>query len=146
MPGESILSAKYIILPWSIYAVGLSDNARIALAQQGTLSDPSFQNYLSHLEYFKQPRYSKFIQYPQCLHHLELLIKSQSFREALMHDATTGELAKIQVEHWKTWRERLEDGVSAEEEGKAAQGDQQQAEVNGQQESVPVQAESSKSS
>lgn len=118
----------------------------IALAQQGTLSDPSFQNYLTHLEYFKQPRYSKFIQYPQCLHHLELLIKSQSFREALMHDATIGELAKIQVEHWKTWRERLEDGVPAEEESKKVDEKTEEKQANGQLENVPVQADTNKSS
>merc|ERR1712093_636336 len=90
------------------------------LAQQAVLSDPSFLAYLSYLEYFRQPSFSKFLHYPQCLHHLELLNKSSAFREAIKHDATVAELAKSQVEHWRTWREQLE-GVGG---GAAATGDE----------------------
>jgi mediator of RNA polymerase II transcription subunit 31 len=79
-----------------------------ALAQQSILSSPSFLGYLEYLQYFKQPRYARFIQYPQCLHHLELCVKSESFREAIRHDTTVGELAREQTEHWRTWREELE--------------------------------------
>ena len=79
-----------------------------ALAQQSILSSPAFLGYLEYLQYFKQPRYARFIQYPQCLHHLELCVKSESFREAIRHDTTVGELAREQTEHWRTWREELE--------------------------------------
>lgn len=78
------------------------------LAQQSILSSPAFLGYLEYLQYFKQPRYARFIQYPQCLHHLELCVKSESFREAIRHDTTVGELAREQTEHWRTWREELE--------------------------------------
>lgn len=61
--------------------------------------------YLRYLEYLRSPEYAKFIQYPQCLHHLELVTASESFREAIQHDATAGELAKGSIEHWRTWRE-----------------------------------------
>ena len=88
-----------------------------ALAQQGTLSDPSFLSYLCYLSYFRQPAFSKFLHYPQCLHHLSLLSESEAFREAIMHDATVAELGKAQMEHWRTWREQLEEGSIAANAG-----------------------------
>ncbi|KAL7004749.1 suppressor of hpr1 [Cystobasidiomycetes sp. EMM_F5] len=78
------------------------------LAQQGVLSNPAFIQYLDYLAYFRRPSYSKFVHYPQCFHHLELLVESPAFREAIAQDASATELAKAQGEHWRTWREQLE--------------------------------------
>lgn len=77
-----------------------------ALAQQSILSSEPFLNYLKYLSYFRDAKYSKFIHYPQAFHHLQLIIESESFREAVKTDEVVAELARMQVEHWKTWRER----------------------------------------
>lgn len=78
----------------------------LALAQQSILSSEPFLNYLKYLSYFREAKYAKFIHYPQALHHLELVTESESFREAVKTDEVVAELARTQVEHWKTWRER----------------------------------------
>ena len=100
----------------------------LALAQQSILSSPAFLEYLNYLQYLRAPEYAKFIHYPQCLHHLELCTKSETFREAIQHDATVGELAKTQVEHWRTWRELpvVDDKAT---EGKTEQMEEHAAEI-----------------
>lgn len=85
----------------------------LALAQQSILSSEAFVNYLKYLSYFREAKYAKFIHYPQALHHLELLIESEAFREAVKTDGIVAELARTQVEYWKTWRDR-EPGQDAE--------------------------------
>ncbi|GAA5949182.1 hypothetical protein JCM10213_008235 [Rhodosporidiobolus nylandii] len=82
-----------------------------SLAQQGLLESEPFLNYLTYLLYFRQPRYSRFLQYPQCLHHLSLLTApgaaGESFRKALKEDGLMPQtLAGKQVAHWAGWRER----------------------------------------
>uniref|UniRef100_A0A0K3C4K3 Mediator of RNA polymerase II transcription subunit 31 n=1 Tax=Rhodotorula toruloides TaxID=5286 RepID=A0A0K3C4K3_RHOTO len=54
-----------------------------SLAQQGLFDSEPFLNYLTYLLYFRQPTYSRFLQYPQSLHHLTLLTSSSSFRKAM---------------------------------------------------------------
>ncbi|KAK4047045.1 suppressor of hpr1 [Microbotryomycetes sp. JL221] len=81
-----------------------------SLAMQGTLEDPAFVNYLHYLNYFKDPKYSRFVQYPQCLHHLDLLTapndKGLGFRQALkLQPLLAQDLATKQLSHWAVWRE-----------------------------------------
>ncbi|BGP17502.1 suppressor of hpr1 [Rhodosporidiobolus nylandii] len=90
---------------------GWRGQQRAALAQQGLLESEPFLNYLTYLLYFRQPRYSRFLQYPQCLHHLSLLTApgaaGESFRKALKEDGLMPQtLAGKQVAHWAGWRER----------------------------------------
>ncbi|SCV71805.1 BQ2448_4499 [Microbotryum intermedium] len=76
-----------------------------SLAQQGHLDDPTFLNYLTYLAYFHQPRYARFVHYPLCLQHLDLL-KLESFRHALKDSAfVTERLAAQQLGQWATWRQ-----------------------------------------
>ncbi|GAA6019608.1 hypothetical protein JCM10207_006942 [Rhodosporidiobolus poonsookiae] len=82
-----------------------------SLAQQNLLTSEPFLNYLSYLLYFRQPRYARFLQYPQALHHLGLLTapgeSGASFRRALKDQPLMAqELAGKQVAHWAGWRER----------------------------------------
>jgi hypothetical protein len=79
-----------------------------ALAQQSILSSEPFLNYLKYLAYFRDAKYAKFIHYPQALHHLQLVTESEAFREAVKTDEMVAELARAQVEHWKSWRELRE--------------------------------------
>ncbi|CEQ41252.1 SPOSA6832_02944 [Sporobolomyces salmonicolor] len=74
-------------------------------------------HYLQYLLYFRRPQYSRFLQYPQALHHLELLTapgeKGNSFRKALKEQPLlVQELAGRQVAHWAGWREREGAAVS----------------------------------
>ncbi|SCZ88868.1 BZ3500_MvSof-1268-A1-R1_Chr2-1g04694 [Microbotryum saponariae] len=76
-----------------------------SLAQQGHLDDPTFLNYLAYLAYFQRPRYARFVHYPLCLQHLDLL-KLESFRHALKDSAfITERLAAQQLGQWATWRQ-----------------------------------------
>jgi mediator of RNA polymerase II transcription subunit 31 len=68
---------------------------------------PSWHSYLTYLLYFRQPTYSRFLQYPQSLHHLTLLTSSSSFRKALKEQPLLAqEWAGKMVAHWAGWRER----------------------------------------
>ncbi|GAA5849222.1 hypothetical protein JCM8547_006481 [Rhodosporidiobolus lusitaniae] len=82
-----------------------------SLAQQNLLTSEPFLNYLSYLLYFTSPRFSRFLQYPQSLHHLRLLTfpgpAGESFRKALKEQPLLAqELGGQQVAHWAGWRER----------------------------------------
>ncbi|GAA5999466.1 mediator complex subunit SOH1 [Rhodotorula paludigena] len=88
-----------------------------SLAQQGLFDSEPFLNYLTYLLYFREPRYARFLQYPQCLHHLSLLTApgaaGSSFRRALKDDGLLAqEWAGKMVAHWAGWRE----GERAQEE------------------------------
>ncbi|GAA5827515.1 hypothetical protein JCM11251_003844 [Rhodosporidiobolus azoricus] len=87
-----------------------------SLAIQGLLESETFLNYLNYLLYFRSPRYARFLQYPQCLHHLSLLtapgLPGETFRKTLKEQPLFAqELAGRQVAHWAGWRER--EGVMA---------------------------------
>ncbi|GJN90162.1 hypothetical protein Rhopal_003161-T1 [Rhodotorula paludigena] len=98
-----------------------------SLAQQGL--------YLTYLLYFRDPRYARFLQYPQCLHHLSLLTApgaaGSSFRRALKDDGLLAqEWAGKMVAHWAGWREG--EGAVPGSLGGAASGlVEGKAEVNG---------------
>ncbi|CAA9958788.1 SOH1 Rad5p-binding protein [Pyrenophora teres f. maculata] len=54
------------------------------LAQQKTLDKPDFVAYLGYLQYFKQPRYAKFLHHPgPTLRALELL-QQERFRQDIL--------------------------------------------------------------
>ena len=72
-------------------------------------------SYLTYLRYFKSPRYARFLQYPQALHHLDLLTSPTSgkaFRTALKDQPLLAQdLAGKQLSHWAGWREGGEKSV-----------------------------------
>ncbi|KAH7382220.1 mediator of RNA polymerase II transcription subunit 31 [Pyrenochaeta sp. MPI-SDFR-AT-0127] len=54
------------------------------LAQQKTLDKPDFVAYLSYLQYFKEPKYAKFLHHPgPTLRALELL-QQERFRQEIL--------------------------------------------------------------
>ncbi|CAN3485822.1 mediator of RNA polymerase II transcription subunit 31 [Diutina catenulata] len=83
------------------------------LAQQGYLQQREFQNYVSYLQYWKEPEYSKFLVYPNCLHVLTLLqndqfakdIQNPEFRNSLMNDM---------VERWQSAEPTVESVATSE--------------------------------
>lgn len=82
---------------------------------------PPSHSYLTYLLYFRQPRYSRFLQYPQSLHHLTLLTSSSSFRKALKEQPLLAqEWAGKMVAHWAGWRER--EGLGEAVGGLAGEG------------------------
>ncbi|KAM0754500.1 SOH1-domain-containing protein [Meredithblackwellia eburnea MCA 4105] len=78
-----------------------------SLAQQGLFNDEAFLNYLKYLEYWHKPQFTRFIQYPQSLHHLKLLNHpSKLLIEALTNNQNVAQdLAVKQLAHWAGWRE-----------------------------------------
>nr|Q8MPD6.1 RecName: Full=Mediator of RNA polymerase II transcription subunit 31; AltName: Full=Mediator complex subunit 31 [Taenia solium]CAD21541.1 hypothetical protein [Taenia solium] len=78
------------------------------LAQQGCFDKPEFINYLSYLQYWKSPSYSRFITYPFCLHMLDLL-QSPDFRREVAHESVTRFIDDQMLLHWKNYlRKRAE--------------------------------------
>ena len=71
------------------------------LARQGYLNEPAFVGYLNYLLYWKEPDYSQFLTFPQCLAILDLL-QEKTFRDSL-HDPnfTTHLLGTQLFNHWK---------------------------------------------
>ncbi|TID30861.1 hypothetical protein CANINC_000550 [Pichia inconspicua] len=72
----------------------------VYLAQQGYFKDPTFLNYLNYLNYWKDPKYSVFLVYPDCLHILTLL-QSEQFRNELLNQNLTNMLYSDMVDYWK---------------------------------------------
>ncbi|KAH9285247.1 Mediator of RNA polymerase II transcription subunit 31 [Echinococcus granulosus] len=72
------------------------------LAQQGSFDKPEFINYLSYLQYWKSPSYSRFITYPFCLHMLDLL-QSPDFRREVAHESVTRFIDDQMLLHWKNY-------------------------------------------
>ncbi|GAA5889971.1 hypothetical protein JCM6882_009186 [Rhodosporidiobolus microsporus] len=111
-----------------------------SLAQQGLFDSEPFLNYLTYLLYFRQPRYARFLQYPQSLHHLALLtapgVPGETFRKTLKDQPLFAqELAGRQVAHWAGWRERegvpggvVARGMAFESAGKEEEGGEGKAE------------------
>lgn len=70
------------------------------LGQSGFFKDEKFLNYLNYLNYWKDPNYSKFLVYPNCLHILTLLQNSQ-FRDSINDQNFINLLFNDMVELWK---------------------------------------------
>lgn len=71
------------------------------LAQNRYLEDVTFLNYLKYLTYWKQPEYSRHLVYPNCLHILDLLLESKSFRQGIMRADAMGVIMNEMVERWR---------------------------------------------
>lgn len=93
------------------------------LSQQGCFKDETFLNYLNYLNYWKDPQYSKFLVYPDCLHILTLL-QNENFRIQLLNQNFTSILYNDMVDYWreplikdeKEKDKRILNGVSASPE------------------------------
>lgn len=72
----------------------------VYLAQQGYFKDKAFLNYLNYLNYWKDPKYSVFLVYPDCLHILTLL-RNEQFRNELLNQNFTNMLYNDMVDYWK---------------------------------------------
>lgn len=74
------------------------------LANRGYLDKPDFIDYLAYLAYWTQPQYAKYLQFPQCLHHLALLAQP-TFRNAVKDQQFVQDLAGKQLGVWMMGRE-----------------------------------------
>ncbi|KAI5949886.1 SOH1 [Candida jiufengensis] len=70
------------------------------LAQNNYLKDENFINYLKYLQYWKNPEYSRFLVYPNCLHILNLL-QSEEFRSAIVNPDVMNVLMNDMVKRWQ---------------------------------------------
>lgn len=70
------------------------------LHQEGYFDDPEFLKFLDYLEYWRAPKYSKYLLYPQCLNILGLL-KSESFVKSLADLQAVELLVGQQYLRWK---------------------------------------------
>ena len=53
------------------------------LATTGVLNEPAFLSFLDYLQYWKSSDYVKYLNYPHCLHFLDLLLNNATFRREL---------------------------------------------------------------
>ncbi|GMG21467.1 unnamed protein product [Ambrosiozyma monospora] len=70
------------------------------LAQTGHLENPQFLNYIDYLQYWHDPKYSKNLIYPNCLHILTLL-KSPHFRSSISKQELSSLIYQDMVDRWK---------------------------------------------
>ena len=63
-------------------------------------ADPAFLAYLEHLRYWKQPEYTRLLQFPQCLKFLDALINSEDFRAELALPPFIEFVHQQQGAHW----------------------------------------------
>src|SRR5687768_14370331 len=83
------------------------------LADSRYFQDDAFVNYLRYLLYWKEPRYAKYLIYPQCLHFLELL-QDPLFRSYCANQSHVDFIAHQVANHWKFYRNnRLETAAAA---------------------------------
>lgn len=82
-------------------AVALVPPLCSVLAQSRFLVDPAFLNYLSYLQYWHSPPYVQYITHPHCLYFLDML-RSESFRSALLRPAYITLLHEQQFWHWRS--------------------------------------------
>lgn len=65
------------------------------------LQDPSFLRYLQYLHTtWRQQKYARFLTYPSCLAHLELLVNSESFRKAMEDYRIVDAISEQEGWHW----------------------------------------------
>ena len=77
------------------------------LAQYKYFEDKSFISYLKYLLYWKQPEYSKFIMYPNCLYYLDRL-QDEGFRSECAKAGFSQFLMDQQRRHWMYYRSNRE--------------------------------------
>ncbi|CAK0773147.1 hypothetical protein CVIRNUC_004034 [Coccomyxa viridis] len=70
------------------------------LAQARYLEDEAFIGYLTYLQYWHEPQYSKYIIYPHCLHFLGLLQRKE-FRAALCQKGVKELIESQQFHFWQ---------------------------------------------
>ena len=78
----------------------------IVLAQRGLFEDEKFIKYLEYLRYWKQPKYSKYLLFPQSLFYLDQL-QQEEFRKQLVKMGYIDYLANQQFQHWRYQAECL---------------------------------------
>ncbi len=84
------------------------------LANTGLLADPAFLAYCAHLDYWRQPGYAAFLQYPAGLAVLDLL-RSASARAALGTPGVVDWVHAQQFHQWRWyWGNRAKDGAAAD--------------------------------
>lgn len=83
------------------------------LAQNDFLSDERFLAYLDYLNYWREPRYAKYLVYPNCLHILTLL-QSPDFRKQIVNPALMNTLMNDMVKKWQG-SDDLEGGTSQQQ-------------------------------
>lgn len=72
------------------------------LAQQGLFDNVSFLRYLEYLAYWKEPKYAKFVVFPQSLVLLDALADA-GFRQSLLHVETAQMIERDQYARWTAW-------------------------------------------
>ncbi|EMG45932.1 SOH1 Mediator of RNA polymerase II transcription subunit 31 [Candida maltosa Xu316] len=70
------------------------------LAQNNYLNDENFINYLKYLQYWTDPKYAKFLVYPNCLHVLKLL-QDENFRKNIINQEFMNGLMNDMVKRWQ---------------------------------------------
>lgn len=70
------------------------------LYKEGHFARSDFKDYLRHLLYFKDPKYSRFLVYPQCIPILEKLIQEDILKE-LSEDSFYTKLSESQLYVWR---------------------------------------------
>mmetsp|Transcript_5560 Transcript_5560/g.8507 ORF Transcript_5560/g.8507 Transcript_5560/m.8507 type:complete len:175 (+) Transcript_5560:162-686(+) len=71
------------------------------LATTGVLADTAFLKFLEYLQYWKNPEYSRFLQYPHCLYFLDLLVSNSTFRRELANVAFRNFVHEQQFYAWQ---------------------------------------------
>lgn len=71
------------------------------LAQTLQLEDESVLAYLEYLKYWSKPEYAKYVLYPHCLYFLDLLTRSEEFRQALKDPHKAEMIHMQQFYHWQ---------------------------------------------
>lgn len=71
------------------------------LATTGVLGEPSFLQFLKYLQYWKQPQYSRFLQYPHCLYFLDLLCENATFKRELANVSFRNFVHEQQFYSWQ---------------------------------------------
>ena len=77
------------------------------LATTGILAEPAFLEFLEYLQYWKQPEYARLLQYPHCLHFLDLLINNPTFRRELANVSFRNFIHEQQFYSWQHRAEHL---------------------------------------
>ena len=71
------------------------------LAQRDFFEDAKFLRYLEYLRYFERPAYAAFLEYPDCLTFLDLLLVSPKFRADIRGAGCRDWAHQAQYESWK---------------------------------------------
>mmetsp|Transcript_25191 Transcript_25191/g.36082 ORF Transcript_25191/g.36082 Transcript_25191/m.36082 type:complete len:91 (-) Transcript_25191:134-406(-) len=65
------------------------------------LKDPIFIEFLKYLQYWKSPEYCRFINYPNALYFLDLLITNEKFRKELANVSFRNFIHEQQFYAWQ---------------------------------------------